>query len=106
MGAATCDTRGSPFQLPTRLADGLGPGSDLETSYLASFAPSSHPVRILGPPHRPAGRQADLGCNCFSQTIELHVFANLSNGVEKQEQFIREPGIKEARKITRKDCFR
>jgi len=34
------DSRGSPFQLPARLADGLGPGSDLEFSYRNSFAPS------------------------------------------------------------------
>jgi hypothetical protein len=28
LSAAKCGLRGSPFHMPTRLADGLGPGSD------------------------------------------------------------------------------
>src|ERR1044071_8823132 len=36
----TQDPRGSPFQMPARLADGLGHGSDLGHSYLWPFAPS------------------------------------------------------------------
>src|SRR5882672_11378689 len=73
----------SPFQLPARLADGLGPGSDLEFSYRNSFAPSrQQPFCALlakvgvfalrsylpsagnvGPPRRSAGRRAGVGCN-------------------------------------------
>ena len=33
---------GSPFQMPARLADGLGPGSDLGHGYPRPFAPSSN----------------------------------------------------------------
>ena len=58
----TSRIRGSPFQLPTRLADGLGLESGLETSCLASFAPSSL-LRILGLPHPAPGRKPDFGCN-------------------------------------------
>src|SRR2546423_10385800 len=36
------DPRGSPFQLPARLADGLGPGSDLGHGYPRPCAPSSN----------------------------------------------------------------
>ena len=63
VGTATCGPRGSPFQLPTRLADGLGHGSDLGHGYPRPFAPvpntgSGH----LGPPCWPPGRKANLGC--------------------------------------------
>jgi hypothetical protein len=47
--------------MPTRLADGLGPESDLDDGSPSPFAPP----RIapgLGPPRWPAGRQALLGC--------------------------------------------
>src|SRR5262245_58577238 len=37
---ATCGPRGSPFQMPTRLADGLGPESDRDNGSPLSFAPS------------------------------------------------------------------
>ena len=62
LGSATCGPRGSPFQLPARLADGLGPGSDLGNG---SPRPSPRPrycSRNLGPPHWPSGRKANLGC--------------------------------------------
>jgi hypothetical protein len=58
----TSRIRGSPFQLPTRLAVGLGLESGLETSCLASFAPSSL-LRILGLPHPAPERKPDFGCN-------------------------------------------
>jgi hypothetical protein len=58
----TSRIRGSPFQLPTRLADGLGLESGLEISCLTSFAPSSL-LRILGLPHPAPGRKPDFGCN-------------------------------------------
>ncbi len=65
------DPRGSPFQSPARLADGLGPGSDLGPGCPAPFAPSAHPMRTLVPPCRPAGRQASFGCKLQS-TIHSH----------------------------------
>jgi hypothetical protein len=34
---------GSPFQMPTRLADGLGPESDLDDGSPPSFAPPRTP---------------------------------------------------------------
>ena len=58
----TLRIRGSPFQLPTRLAVGLGLESGLEISCLISFAPSSL-LRILGLPCPAPGRKSDLGCN-------------------------------------------
>jgi hypothetical protein len=60
------DPGGSPFQMPARLADGLGHGSDLIHGYPWPFAPSPN-LRpgSLGPPHWPSGRKANLGCiNC------------------------------------------
>jgi len=58
----TSRIRGSPFQLPTRLAVGLGLESGLETGCPASCAPSST-LRILGLPHPAPGRKPDFGCN-------------------------------------------
>jgi hypothetical protein len=58
----TSRIRGSPFQLPTRLAVGLGLESGLEISCLISFAPSST-LRILGLPCLASGRKPDFGCN-------------------------------------------
>jgi len=40
-GSHSRDPRGSPFQLPARLADGLGHGSDLGHGYPRPFAPPS-----------------------------------------------------------------
>src|SRR6267378_7668929 len=59
MGIATCDTRGSPFQLPTRLADGLGPGSDLEIwlpSFVRPILTSSEDFGSPASARRKAGR--------------------------------------------------
>src|SRR3954463_4611020 len=50
VSAATCGLRGSPFQLPTRLADGLGPGSDLGHGYPRPYAPSSKYIEESGSP--------------------------------------------------------
>src|SRR5665213_2374303 len=55
-------SRGSPFQLPARLADGLGLESGLEISRLISFAPSEFSFGI-GSPASACKRQTDLGCN-------------------------------------------
>src|ERR1051325_1224204 len=41
-GPRLCGSRGSPFHLPARLADGLGPGSDLGHGYPRPCAPSSN----------------------------------------------------------------
>jgi hypothetical protein len=63
------DPRGSPFQMPTRLADGLGLESDLGHACARPFAPPPDSrfftrIRgILGPPRRPPGREASLGCS-------------------------------------------
>src|SRR3954463_13612669 len=66
VSAATCGLRGSPFQLPTRLADGLGPGSDLGHGYPRPCAPSPELLPgNLDPPHWPSGRKANLGCLHF-----------------------------------------
>ena len=58
VGAATCGPRGSPFQLPTELADGLGLGSDLGAGYPVPFAPPSIRIEDLGSPV-PIRRKAD-----------------------------------------------
>ena len=53
-----------PSKMPARLADGLGRGSDLETGYPASCAPTVPGWNgKLGPPRQPTGRWADFGCN-------------------------------------------
>jgi hypothetical protein len=46
----TSRPRGSPFQLPARLAVGLGLESGLETGCPASFAPSSNHFEEFGSP--------------------------------------------------------
>jgi hypothetical protein len=46
----TRDPRGSPFQLPTRLADGLGLESDLGRDYPRPCAPSSNTFEEFGSP--------------------------------------------------------
>jgi len=71
-GAATCGPRGSPFQLPTRLADGLGLRSGLGSGSPLPFAPVRNSTPDLGPPHRPAGRRAKLGCNYFNRFSQSH----------------------------------
>jgi hypothetical protein len=57
----TRDSRRSPFQLPARLADGLGLESGLELCCQSACAPSSFP-RNLGLPHSASGRKPNLGC--------------------------------------------
>jgi hypothetical protein len=62
------DPRGSPFQMPTRLADGLGLESDLGHACARPFAPPPDSrfhanSGNLGPPRRPPGREASLGCS-------------------------------------------
>src|SRR4051812_48746117 len=64
---AKCASRGSPFQMPARLADGLGLESGLELCCQSSCAPSSFP-RNLGLPHSASGRKPNLGCNQESLT--------------------------------------
>jgi hypothetical protein len=54
--------------MPTRLADGLGLESGLETGCPASFAPSAAHAPELVPPHPASGRKPDLGCNGQSKT--------------------------------------
>src|SRR6185503_527321 len=65
--AATCGPRGSPFQMPTRLADGLGLESDLNDGSPPLCAPSSDFSEGLVPPRCLAGRQDSLGCNWSDQ---------------------------------------
>jgi hypothetical protein len=60
--SAHAKSRGSPFQMPARLADGLGLESGLETGCPVSFAPSEL-LRILGLPRPAPGRKPDFGCN-------------------------------------------
>src|SRR6185295_185225 len=58
-GAATCGPRGSPFQLPTGLADGLGLRSGLGGGSPLPFAPSGVSTPEFGSPasaRRKAGR--------------------------------------------------
>jgi hypothetical protein len=50
VGTALAGLEDLPFQLPAELADGLGLESGLETSYLASFAPSSNCFEEFGSP--------------------------------------------------------
>jgi hypothetical protein len=57
----TSRIRGSPFQLPARLAVGLGLESGLETGCPASFAPSD--CSEFGSPASASGRKPDFGCN-------------------------------------------
>jgi hypothetical protein len=56
------DPRGSPFQLPTRLADGLGLESGLDILLPDTLrpAPGFYPGN-LGPPHPASGRKPELG---------------------------------------------
>ena len=61
------EPRGSPFQMPTRLADGLGLESDLGHGCPRPCAPSPNALLPktpgnLVPPRWLAGRQAGLGC--------------------------------------------
>ena len=55
---------GSPFQMPARLADGLGLESGLGAAYTAPFAPSSDELSPKNsvPPRPAPGREPDLGC--------------------------------------------
>src|SRR5579859_1127463 len=62
--------RGSPFQLPARLADGLGPGSDLGHGCPRPFAPSPESPGSLVPPRQPSGRKAGLGCSYFIRFLD------------------------------------
>src|SRR5260221_8056986 len=59
------DPGGSPFQMPTRLADGLGLESDLGHPELRdSLSPQPRTIpELLGPPRQLPGRRANLGCS-------------------------------------------
>src|SRR5881296_3481785 len=61
------DPRGSPFQLPTRLADGLGLRSGLGSGSALPFAPSPFPRGVWFPRIGPQEGKANLGCN-----VSLH----------------------------------
>src|SRR6516162_7755013 len=67
VGIPKWDPRGSPFQMPARLADGLGLESDLGYACARPFAPPKDPTlfsvdpRDLGPPRWLPGREANLG---------------------------------------------
>src|SRR5439155_6238654 len=76
------DPGGSPFQMPARLADGLGLESDLGHGYPRPCAPSPACVRFprlgvssdaipgnLVPPRWLAGRRANLGCSILIRPI-------------------------------------
>src|SRR5438045_8813762 len=54
------DPRGSHFQMPARLADGLGHGSDLGHSYPWPLAPSSTPAEELGSPALTSRKEGQL----------------------------------------------
>jgi hypothetical protein len=66
-GERGCVSRGSPFQLPTRLADGLGLESGLGARCREPFAPSQS-LGNLVPPHPTSGRKLNLGCNPESKS--------------------------------------
>src|ERR1051325_3085874 len=56
---------GSPFQMPARLADGLGLESGLGAGCPAPFAPSPDSIWRPGnlvPPRPASGRKRNLGC--------------------------------------------
>jgi len=57
---ANAKSRGSPFQLPTRLAVGLGLESGLETGCPVSFAPSSSCLEDFGSPASGFRKEARL----------------------------------------------
>src|ERR1017187_5271113 len=74
-------SRGSPFQLPTRLADGLGLESGLGARRREPFAPSQS-CGISVPPHPVSGGNPDLGCNGIIQPNPRR-FVNLRTNLQK-----------------------
>src|SRR3954454_24943377 len=78
VGAATCGPRGSPFQLPTRLADGLGPGSDLGHGYPWTYAPSPDRSGELGSPALALRKEGQLRLLLLQTILYSHEVGRLS----------------------------
>jgi hypothetical protein len=78
--SALAEAGGSPFQSPTRLADGLGLESGLEFR-CRNFCARPGSLRELVPPHPASGRNPDLGCNGQSKTNHRRI-VNLRANVE------------------------
>jgi hypothetical protein len=72
VGAATCGPRGSPFQSPTELADGLGLGSDLGSGCPAPCAPSLVFTRDSGSPASAHRKGGGLRLQCFERLHHAH----------------------------------
>src|SRR3954454_3824405 len=90
VGAATCGPRGSPFHLPTRLADGLGPGSDLGHGYPRPCAPSPDRSGELGSPALALRKEGQLRLLLLQTTLYSHEVSPLSTcpGLQLQKQFV------------------
>jgi uncharacterized protein len=82
--AATCGLRGSPFQLPTRLAGGLGPGSDLGHGYPRPCAPSPNCFGEFGSPVLTSRKEGQLRL--------LHNYKRLIRSFQKKCQLRLELG--------------
>lgn len=92
VGAATCGPRGSPFQSPTELADGLGLGSDLGSGCPAPCAPSPVFTGDSGSPasaHRKAG---GLRLQCFERIHLGHRTRRMSTLPPGPLQTVATPG--------------
>ncbi|MBU6411713.1 MAG: hypothetical protein KGR98_15120, partial [Verrucomicrobia bacterium] len=59
---------GSPFQMPARLAVGLGLESGLGTVFSGTVRPVLNYRGLLGLPHPASGRKPDFGCNIANQS--------------------------------------
>jgi hypothetical protein len=77
--AATCGVRGSPFQLPARLADGLGLESDLGHGYPRPCAPSSNCFEEPGSP-APAFRKESRLRLLYITSHQFAPLAKIVNG--------------------------
>lgn len=89
--SVNCRPRGSPFQMPTRLADGLGPGSDLRREPSALIANHFSGIPTTRPSDRKQLRCIFSGWQCGRVCCSIVLSNDRSHGLERRRKLTDSP---------------